>query len=411
MTNEDIIRARFAAIKDQLTERGRRLAAAAEARSPDTTIAEVALATGVARSTIGRGLRDLEAPASLAGEVRRPGAGRPPLTTTYPGLVEDLGKLVEPATMGDPMRPLLWVSKSHQKLAVALTALGYKISDTTVAKLLVDALGFRRQVNRKTQEGANHPDRDAQFEHINAEVIRFQEQGQPAVSVDTKKKELVGDFKNAGSDYRPTGCPNLVRTHDFMDKDLGKAVPHGIYDLGANAGWVTVGVDSDTAEFAVNSLRLWWQNMGRFRYPEARSLLITADGGGSNGSRLRLWKRELQAFANETGLSVTVCHYPPGTSKWNKIEHRMFCHISQNWRGKPLSSRLAIVELIASTTTTKGLTVRCELDTRLYEKAIKVSEEEFDRINIVRDAFHPEWNYTIHPGPKPMGVSEAIILG
>lgn len=410
MTNEDIIRSRFAAIKDQLTERGRRLAAAAEARSPETTIAEVALATGVARSTIGRGLRDLEAPASLAGEVRRPGAGRPALTTTYPSLIEELGKLVEPATMGDPMRPLLWVSKSHQKLAVALAALGYPISAPTVAKLLVDALGFRRQVNRKTQEGANHPDRDAQFEHINEIATRFLAQQQPAVSVDTKKKELVGDFKNAGSDYRPTGCPDTVRTHDFMDKELGKAVPHGIYDIGANAGWVTVGVDSDTAEFAVNSLRLWWQNMGRIRYPEAHRLLISADGGGSNGSRVRLWKRELQRFADETGLSVTVCHYPPGTSKWNKIEHRMFCHISQNWRGKPLSSRLAVIELIASTTTTKGLTVRCELDTRLYEKAIKVSEEEFDRINIVRDAFHPEWNYTIHPGPKPTSASEAIII-
>ena len=319
MTNEDIIRSRFAAIKDQLTERGRRLAAAAEARSPQTTIAEVALATGVARSTIGRGLRDLEAPASLAGEVRRPGAGRPALTTTYPSLVEELGKLVEPATMGDPMRPLLWVSKSHQKLAVALATLGYPISAPTVAKLLVDALGFRRQVNRKTQEGANHPDRDAQFEHLNEIATRFLAQQQPAVSVDTKKKELVGDFKNAGSDYRPAGCPDTVRTHDFMDKELGKAVPHGIDDIGANAGWVTVGVDSDTAEFAVNSLRLWWQNMGRVRYPEAHRLLITADGGGSNGSRLRLWKRELQRFSDETGLSVTVCHYPPGTSKWNKI--------------------------------------------------------------------------------------------
>ena len=308
------------------------------------------------------------------------------------------------------MRPLLWVSKSHQKLAVALAALGYPISAPTVAKLLVDALGFRRQVNRKTQEGANHPDRDAQFEHLNEIATRFLAQQQPAVSVDTKKKELVGDFKNAGSDYRPAGCPDTVRTHDFMDKELGKAVPHGIDDIGANAGWVTVGVDSDTAEFAVNSLRLWWQNMGRVRYPEAHRLLITADGGGSNGSRLRLWKRELQRFSDETGLSVTVCHYPPGTSKWNKIEHRMFCHISQNWRGKPLSSRLAIIELIASTTTTKGLTVRCELDTRLYGKAIKVSEEEFDRINIVRDAFHPEWNYTIHSGPKPTDVSEAIIL-
>jgi hypothetical protein len=410
MTNEDIIRSRFTAIKNHLTERSRRLAAASEARSPDTSIAEVARATGVARSTIGRGLRDLEDLPALTGEVRRPGAGRPPLTQTCPTLADDLGKLVEPATMGDPMRPLCWVSKSHQKLADALIALGYTISAKTVGKLLCDALGFRRQVNRKTAEGASHPDRDAQFEHINDVVTRFQAQGQPAVSVDTKKKELVGDFKNGGSDYRPIGCPDLVRTHDFMDKDLGKAIPHGIYDIGANAGWVTVGVDSDTAEFAVNSLRLWWQKMGHARYRVAQRLLITADGGGSNGSRLRLWKRELQHFADETGLSVSVCHYPPGTSKWNKIEHRLFCHISQNWRGKPLSSRLAIVELIAATTTRKGLTVRCEIDTRLYEKAIQVSQEEFDRINIERDVFHPEWNYTIHPRLEPTPGSEAIII-
>lgn len=410
MTIEETIRARFQAVQSHLNERGRRLLAAAEALAPETSIAEVARATGMAKSTLWRGLKDLADPASLTGAQRRPGAGRPPLTQSDPTLIADLTQLVEPATLGDPMRPLLWVSKSHQKLAAALGALGHRISATTVAKLLVTPLGYRRQANRKTHEGATHPDRDAQFEHINAEVIRFQEQGQPAVSVDTKKKELIGAFKNAGSDYRPTGCPDLVSTHDFMDQELGKAVPHGIYDIGANAGWITVGVDSDTAEFAVNSLRFWWQHMGRARYPLATGLLITADGGGSNGSRLRLWKRELQAFADEMGLSVTVCHYPPGTSKWNKIEHRLFCHISQNWRGKPLSSRLAIVELIASTTTTTGLTVRCELDTRLYAKAIKVSEEEYDRINIVRDAFHPEWNYTIHPGPKPTDVSEAIIL-
>ena len=410
MTLEETIRARFIAVQSHLNERGRRLLAAAEALAPETSIAEVARATGMAKSTIWRGLKDLEDPASLTGIQRRPGAGRPPLTQTDPTLIADLTRLVEPATMGDPMRPLLWVSKSHQKLAVALVALGHSISAATVAKLLVCPLGYRRQANRKTQEGASHPDRDAQFAHINAEVLRFQEQEQPVLSIDTKKKEWVGEFKNAGSDYRPTGCPDLVNTHDFMDQDLGKAIPHGIYDLGANTGWVTVGVDSDTAEFAVNSLRFWWQRMGRDRYPLATGLLITADGGGSNGSRLRLWKRELQTFADEMGLSVTVCHYPPGTSKWNKIEHRLFCHISQNWRGKPLSSRLAILELIASTTTTQGLTVRCELDTRLYEKAIKVSDEEFDRINIVRDAFHPEWNYTIHPGPKPASVSEAIIL-
>jgi hypothetical protein len=312
--------------------------------------------------------------------------------------------------MGDPMRPLLWVSKSHQKLAAALVGLGYKISANTVAKLLVNELDFRRQVNRKTQEGATHPDRDAQFEHINDEALRFQAMGQPVISIDTKKKELVGEFKNGGSDYRRTGCPDLVKTHDFMDEDLGKVVPHGIYDPFANEGWVTVGVDSDTAQFAVNSLRLYWQKMGILRYALATSVLITADGGGSNGSRLRLWKRELQDFADEMGLSVTVCHYPPGTSKWNKIEHRMFCHISENWRGKPLSSRLVIIELIAATTTTKGLTVRCELDPRTYAKGIKVSDEELGGINIQRDAFHPEWNYTIHPRSQQTTANEAVIL-
>jgi hypothetical protein len=398
------------AVKDHLDERGRRLLAAAEALAPETSIAEVSRATGIARSTLWRGIKDLEDPTTLTGEVRRPGAGRPALIRTCPTLREDLRKLVEPATMGDPMRPLLWVSKSHQKLASALGELGHKISANTVAKLLVKELDFRRQSNRKTQEGTSHPDRDAQFEHINAEAIRFQGRGQPVVSIDTKKKELVGEFKNGGSDYRATGCPDLVKTHDFMDADLGKAVPHGIYDPFANEGWVTVGVDSDTAEFAVNSLGLYWRKMGSVRYPLATSLLITADGGGSNGSRLRLWKRELQDFADETGLSVTVCHYPLGTSKWNKIEHRMFCHISENWRGKPLSSRLVIIELIASTTTTKGLTVRCELDPRTYAKGIKVSNEEIVGLNIQRDAFHPEWNYTICPRPRQTDAGEAVIL-
>jgi DNA-binding phage protein len=410
MTLEETIRARFLAVKEHLDERGRRLLAAAEALAPETSIAEVARATGIARSTIGRGLQDLEHPDTLTGTVRRSGSGRPPLTTTNPTLCEDLRKLVEPATLGDPRRPLLWVSKSHAKLAAALVGLGHQISANTVGKLLVRELGFGRQANRKTQEGASHPDRNAQFEHINAEAIRFQALGQPVLSIDTKKKELVGDFKNGGRDYRPKGCPDLVNTHDFPDADLGKAVPHGIYDPFANEGWVTVGVDADTAEFAVNSLRWYWQKMGRMRYPLATGLLITADGGGSNGSRSRLWKRELQTFADEMGLSVTVCHYPPGTSKWNKIEHRLFCHISQNWRGKPLSSRLVIIELIAATTTTKGLTVCCELDLRSYEKGIKISNEELASLNIEKDAFHPEWNYTIRPRPKPATEGEAIIL-
>jgi hypothetical protein len=410
MTMQETIRARFMAVKDHLDERGRRLLAAAEALSPETSLAEVSRATGVAKSTIWRGIKDLEDPASLTGEVRRPGAGRPPLTICWPALCEDLRKLVEPATLGDPMRPLLWVSKSHAKLAAALVGLGHQISANTVAKMLVNELGYRRQANRKTKEGASHPDRNAQFEHINEEATRFFALGQPVLSVDTKKKELVGEFKNAGSDYRPTGCADLVSTHDFMDKELGKAVPHGIYDPFANEGWVTVGVDADTAEFAVNSLRLYWQKMGSVRYPLATSVLITADGGGPNGSRSRLWKRELQDFADEMGLSVTVCHYPPGTSKWNKIEHRLFCHISENWRGKPLSSRLVIIELIAATTTTKGLTVRCELDPGSYVKGIKISDEELGGLNIQRDAFHPEWNYTIRPRTQQATANEAVIL-
>lgn len=393
MTNIDAIRDRFEAIRDQLNERGRRLFAAAEAREGGITA--VAQATGVARSTIGRGLKDLKEPEALTGVVRRKGAGRRSRTQECSTLLEDLRLLVEPATVGDPMRPLLWVSKSRAKLAEALKSLGHTISPNTVAGLLV-RLGFRRQVNQKTREGTRHPDRDAQFEHINARCLAFQAQGQPVLSVDTKK-ELIGDFKNQGSDYRPEGCPDPVRTHDFLDKDQGKAIPHGIYDLAANAGWVTVGIDNDTAQFAVNSLRFWWEQMGKARYPEATHLLITADGGGSNGSRVRLWKRELQGFADETGMAIGVCHYPPGTSKWNKIEHRLFCHISQNWRAKPLTSRLAVVELIAATTTTIGLTVRCALDTGTYQKGIQVSDAEMAGLNIVRDAFHPEWNYTIHP--------------
>ena len=410
MNNEDAIRNRYLAVRDHLDERGRRLFVAAEARTAGFGgIIAVSRATGVARSTIWRGLKDLQDPNPLPDAVRRKGAGRPPLAEVSAHLLSDLDALVEPATMGDPMRPLRWVSKSWAKLAVALVAKGHQISPNTVGKLL-GALGFRRQVNQKTREGSHHPDRDAQFEHINDEALRFQATGQPVISVDTKKKELIGDFKNGGSDYRPQGCPDTVRTHDFMDKDLGKAVPYGVYDIGANTGWVSVGIDNDTAEFAVNTIGFWWQQMGRERYPNATEILITADGGGSNGSRVRLWKRELQGLADATGLCITICHYPPGTSKWNKIEHRLFCHISQNWRGKPLESRLAIVELIASTTTTTGLTVRCELDTKLYEKGIQVSVEEFESLNIQRNPFHPEWNYTIAPRALRVESNEAVII-
>lgn len=383
-----------------MDERGRRLFAAAEARTAGPGgIVAAARATGVARSTIGRGLKDLDAPDSLSGSIRRVGGGRHALTRSDPTLLEDLRRLLEPATMGDPMRPLLWVSKSHAKLAAALRAAGHKISKSSIPALL-GMLKYCRQVNRKTLEGSDNPDRDAQFEPINAAVIAAQAAGQPVISIDTKKKELIGSYKNAGSDYRPEGRPDKVKVHDFVDAGLGKVVPYGVYDIAANAGYVSVGIDNDTAQFSVNALRRWLEIMGRERYPKATQLMITADGGGSNGSRVRLFKIELQKLADETGMTLKVCHFPPGTSKWNKIEHRLFCHISQTWRGKPLTSRLAVVELIAATTTTGGLKVRCELDTRLYPKGIKVTDREMANLNVTGDTFHPEWNYTIAPQPQ-----------
>jgi hypothetical protein len=401
MVDASVIRDRFAALGPGLNERSRRLLVAAEAKTAGYGgIAAASRATGVARSTIGRGLKDLADPGSLSGEVRRPGSGCPPLTRKDPTLLENLRLLVEPATMGDPMRPLLWVSKSHEKLAAALRALGHKIKKSSIPKLL-DLLKYRRQVNRKTLEGSRNPDRNAQFEHINAAAIATQAAGQPVISIDTKKKEPIGCYKNGGSDYRPEGCPDQVNVHDFVDKELGKVVPYGVYDIAANAGCVSVGIDHDTAQFAVNSIRLWLDLMGRERYPEMNQLMITADGGGSNGSRVRLFKVELQKLADDTGLTLQVCHYPPGTSKWNKIEHRMFCHITQTWRGKPLTSRQTVVELIASTTTRTGLTVRCELDTRTYPKGIKVNDAEMATLNIKGDLFHPEWNYAISPRLPP----------
>lgn len=401
MVNESSIRARFAAVGSGLNERSRRLLAAADARTAGHGgIAATCRATGIARSTIGRGLKDLNGPGTLSGVIRRPGGGRRPLTEADPTLLEDLRRLLEPATMGDPMRPLLWVSKSHAKLAEALSAMGHKIRKSSIPKLL-EMLKYRRQVNRKTLEGGNNPDRDAQFEHINAAVIATQAAGQPVISIDTKKKELIGPYKNGGSDYRPEGCPDKVNEHDFADKELGKAIPYGVYDIAANAGCVSVGIDNDTAQFSVNSIRRWLELMGRQRYPGMNKLMITADGGGSNGSRVRLFKVELQKLADETGLKLQVCHYPPGTSKWNKIEHKLFCHITQTWRGKPLISRQTVVELIASTTTKTGLTVRCELDTGIYPKGIQVTKEEMATLNITGDAFHPEWNYTVSPRVPP----------
>jgi hypothetical protein len=311
-------------------------------------------------------------------------------------LLEDLRQVLEPVTMGDPERPPRWVSKSHAKLAAALRAMGHKIGKSSVPPLL-EVLEYRRQVNRKTLEGSRNPDRDAQFQYINAAVIAAQAAGQPVISIDTKKKELVGPYKNGGSDYRPRGSPDKVNVHDFVDKELGKAIPYGVYDIAANAGCVSVGIDNDTAQFSVNSIRRWLELMGRERYPDMTELMITADGGGSNGSRVRLFKIELQRLADETGLILRISHYPPGTSKWNKIEHRLFCHITENWRGRPLTSRTTVVELIAATTTRTGLTVRRELDTRLYAKGIKVSDAEMAALNVKGDTFHPEWNYVISP--------------
>ena len=398
MIDRKAIRERWHSVGSKLDEKGRRLFAAGEVRAAGRGGKEaVARATGLALSTIGRGLHDLDARLPK-GRVRRKGGGRQRLSAKDPTLVADLERLVEPATRGDPMRPLLWVSKSHDKLAAELRKLGHTISANSVKRLL-PKLGFRRHANRKADEGSRHPDRNAQFEHINTKVRAAQAAGQPVISVDTKKKELVGNYKNGGTDYRPKGNPRRVKVHDFEDKELGKVAPYGVYDVGANTAWISIGISSDTAQFAVASIRCWLDRMGRGRYPAARELTITADGGGSNGSRVRLWKVELQKLADETELTLNVHHYPPGTSKWNKIEHRLFCHVTQTWRGKPLTDRAAIVELIAATTTKTGLKVECALDPRIYEKGIKVSDAEMDALDITGDAFHPEWNYTIRPRP------------
>ncbi|MCK5550477.1 MAG: ISAzo13 family transposase, partial [Hyphomicrobiaceae bacterium] len=327
---------------------------------------------------------------------RRPGGGRKTAVHHQPDLPETLEGLVEPLTRGDPMSPLRWTCKSTRRLAAELSRQGCPASSRLVGVLL-RGMGYSLQGNRKTVEGKQHPDRNAQFEHINAKIVAAQADGQPVISVDTKKKELVGNFKNGGSDYRPKGDPCRVNVHDFEDKTLGKIVPYGVYDVTANAGFVSVGITSDTAEFAVHSIRSWLERMGRARYPNMRELTITADCGGSNGARVRLWKIELQKLADETRLTLRVHHYPPGTSKWNRIEHRLFCHITQNWRGRPLTDRVAVVELIGATTTKAGLKVECALDTRTYEKGIKVRDAEMAALDITGDAFHPEWNYTIKP--------------
>jgi len=407
MIDVALIRSRYASLSPHLDERGRRLFAATEARAAGYGgIVAVSRATGIAPSTIGRGLRELDEGEPLVpGWVRRAGGGRKTLVASNPGLLGALLALVRPTERGDPVSPLRWTCLSLRQLEAALKAQGHPVSHMVVGTLL-KAEGFSLQANRKTLEGSSHPDRDAQFGHISQSVSKALAAGEPVISVDTKKKELVGPFRNAGREWRPQGTPEEVRVHDVLIEELGRAVPYGVYDLAANTGWVSVGVDHDTAEFAVQTIRRWWQDVGQPRYPHARKLTITADGGGSNGSRVRLWKRELQRLADELGLEISVHHLPPGTSKWNKIEHRLFSYISRNWRAKPLVSYRTIVELIGATTTKTGLAVRCELDQRAYPKGISVSDEDMAALNIHRDPFHGEWNYTI----KPRKPTENVVI-
>ena len=406
MIDVDDIRARYRRAVPFLDERGRRLFAANEALAVGYGgVTAVSLATGIARSTIRRAIVELQGGSNLLGpRVRRPGGGRKRAVALQPGLLATLEALIEDAIRGDPETPLRWVSRSQRQIARALLSCGFQVSQQVSQKLvglLLRELGYSCQANRKTREGTNHPDRDAQFTHINTTVQTAIAAGEPAISVDTKKKELVGDFKNPGRERRPKGRPEPGRVHDFALSEQGKVAPYGVYDLAANQGWVRVGVDADTAAFAVESIRRWWDRLGQARYPEAKRLVITADCGGSNGARVRLWKRELQRFANETGLAVTVAHLPPGTSKWNRIEHRLFAYISQNWRGKPLVSHQVIIQLIGATTTQTGLTVRCEIDANRYPKGIKVTAAEMAALAIERGPFHGEWNYTISPNQQP----------
>jgi hypothetical protein len=392
------IRRRYALLRPELDERARRCWAATEALALGYGGASaVARATNIARNTIAVGIRELQAPARLAADrIRRPGAGRKPLTATDPGLPAALDALVEPATRGDPQSPLRWTCKSTRRLADELTRQGHPVGPRTVARLLGQA-GYSLQANRKTREGCHHPDRDAQFVFLNNRVRRYQRRGWPVLSVDTKKKELLGDFKNGGREWQPAGGPEPVRVHDFLDKRLGKAIPYGVYDVLRNRGWVSVGIDHDTARFAVAALRRWWRTSGADAFPRAGGVLITADGGGSNGVRNRLWKVALQEWADESGWSIAVSHFPPGTSKWNRVEHRLFCHITNNWRGRPLVSLEAVVELIAQTATRAGLVVEAEADTNRYPTGIRVTDDELHAVRLCRQAFHGEWNYTIKP--------------
>jgi hypothetical protein len=398
MNDAENINIRFKLLAPLLDERGRRLLVGAEAACIGYGgVSLVSNETGVCREAVAEGVKDVTEPERLPkGRIRRAGGGRKKTVSKDPTLKTDLERLIDPVTRGDPESPLRWTCKSLRNLAAELKAMGHNTSHRMVAELLHE-MKYSLQANSKTIEGSSHPDRNAQFEHINKRVQGQLDNGQPAISVDTKKKELVGNFKNSGRELRSKGDPEKVNVHDFPIKELGKAAPYGVYDMGRNTGWVSVGTDHDTSAFAVETIRRWWYSMGQAVYPEAKTLLITADSGGSNGSRVRLWKRELQKMADETGLEISVCHFPPGTSKWNKIEHRLFSFITKNWRGKPLISHEVIVNLIASTRTNKGLTVCCELDKGLYPKGIKVSDKELAQINITKHDFHGEWNYTIHP--------------
>ncbi|MGH2741207.1 MAG: ISAzo13 family transposase [Thermoleophilaceae bacterium] len=398
MIDERAIGDRYRAVAGELNERQRRVWAGAEALSHGLGgQAAVIRATGMSHETVRKGMREVRSGERLeVGRVRRSGGGRRPLTESDPTLLADLKALVVDDARGDPESPLLWTAKSVRTLTRALREQGHRVSHETVAKLL-RSLGYSLQANRKTLEGASHPDRDAQFAHINQTVADAQAAGQPTISVDTKKKELIGDFKNGGREWRPKGEPVEVRTKDFKDKQLGKVNPYGVYDLRLDEGYVSVGIDADTAQFAVNSIRSWWTHLGQARYPDAGVLTITADCGGSNGNRTRLWKTELQKLADETGLQIKVCHFPPGTSKWNKIEHRLFSFIARNWRGQPLVSRQAVVSLIGATTSTAGLKVYAELDENTYQRAIKITDAQLAAVNLIRDEFHGEWNYLIKP--------------
>jgi transposase len=401
LVDESGIRERWLIVEDALDERGRRRWAAAEASSHGRGgIAAVVRATGISESTVRRGLLEVrEGDQPPAGRVRRVGGGRKRITEREPGLEQALLSLLDGVTAGDPMSPLLWTTLTPQHLAEGLCGQGFTVHESTVRRML-KAMGFTLQANRKSAEGSDHPDRNAQFEHIAAVTGAALAAKEPVISVDTKKKELIGNYKNAGRELRSSGRPILVNTHDFPDEEQGKAVPYGVYDIAKDEGYVSVGVSGDTAQFSVASIRAWWQHLGRQRYPNAKTLTITADAGGSNSYRVHLWKVELQRLADETGLRITVCHFPPGTSKWNKVEHRLFSYISINWRAKPLVSRQVVIDLIAATTTSTGLKVYARLDENEYQTKIKVTDKQLAAVHIERDDFHPEWNYTIIPSLK-----------